>query len=92
MFIIALFGYGLCDLFIGPSQIVGIQDNHAVNVIYAAIIVQGILNVYCKIPVVPEIIDRLKVKLNTVEGDDEHLIYDINDKANDWNAWFFACG
>lgn len=66
MFIIALVGYGIVNLFIGPSKILGVKDSY--EIISAAIFLQGMLNYFSLIPVVPEIIDRLKVKLQTREG------------------------
>lgn len=90
VFVCAMFGLGIAALMIGPSSALGLPDS--VGLISAGVLIQGI---FCALPTimcVPEIIERLTVKLECQEGIDDHIIFAINDKANDANCMLESAG
>lgn len=54
---LCMLGFGICGFLIGPSEWLNFPDNP--YIIAAGILLQGIFNVGCNIPIVPELVDRL---------------------------------
>jgi hypothetical protein len=50
----------------------------------------GLIQVFIFIPIIPEILERMQVAYNIVEGEDEALDNSLNDKVNDAYGLFFA--
>jgi len=50
----------------------------------------GIFQVFVFIPIIPEMLENLQVDLNIVEGEDEAIDNQLNDKVNDAYGFIFA--
>lgn len=90
LFVISIFGFALMALLIGPSQWLKLPDVPAI--ICVGVLGQGVFYVFVNIPIVPELIDRLQWNLKAKEGEDDHILYAINDKVNDANSLMYALG
>jgi hypothetical protein len=51
---------------------------------------QGLFQVYVFLPIIPEIIERVQVKYDIVEGKDEFLDAQLNDSCNDAYGFIYA--
>lgn len=51
---------------------------------------QGAFQIFVFVPVIPEMIERIQYKYGIVEGEDEFLDSQLNDKVNDVYATFYA--
>ena len=65
-FILAMFGFFVSSLMIGPSTAIRLPDTGFI--IATGIIIQGIVKVFTNIPIFPEMIQRLQVELEAKEG------------------------
>ena len=93
-FAVCLLGYALCNLLLGPSLWLHFPDSVWLPVLSFPI--QGVMQVLVFIPVLPEMIERMQVKLKISEGEDEILDGQLNDKINDPQDFegiiqFFSC-
>lgn len=50
----------------------------------------GIFQFFVFIPIIPEMLERVQVELNVVEGEDPELDSAINDKVNDAYGFVYA--
>lgn len=50
----------------------------------------GIFQVFVFIPIIPEMLERMAVTYNIVEGEDEAIDNQLNDKVNDSYGLFYA--
>jgi MFS family permease len=87
-FVIAMFGMSACLLMMGPSNLLDFPDKLWMIVTGFSII--GIFQVFVFIPIIPEMLERLQVDLNIVEGEDPALDNQLNDKVNDAYGFIFA--
>jgi len=88
LFIVASFLLGINLLLLGPSKWFGFPDKPAL--VIAAFPMLGVCQVFVFIPIIPEVYDRLKVKLNIKDGEDEVADSQLNDKVNDAYGFFYA--
>jgi predicted MFS family arabinose efflux permease len=60
MYLIAMFGFGLCNLMLGPTEMFGL-DHHQYSFIISAtsLSLMGIFSVFIFIPIIPEMLERL---------------------------------
>lgn len=69
---IAMLGFGLCMILLGPSVWFGFpQGEAALYPMIAAFPFLGIFQVFVFIPIIPELFERLTYELNIKEGEDE---------------------
>jgi MFS family permease len=87
-FAVCLLGYALCNLLLGPSLWLHFPDSVWLPVLSFPI--QGVMQVLVFIPVLPEMIERMQVKLKISEGEDEILDGQLNDKINDMYGLIYA--
>ena len=73
---------------LGPSSLLGLPE--IVWLPIAAFPLMGIFQVFVFIPIIPEMIERLQVELNIVEGEDEYIDAQLNDKCNDAYGFVYA--
>jgi hypothetical protein len=59
-------------------------------IIIAAFPILGFCQVFIFIPIIPEMLERMMVHYNIVEGMDETLDNNLNDKVNDAYGLFYA--
>lgn len=87
-FVIAMFGFAWVCFLQGPSQLLGFPDNYWL--IIAGFPLMGVFQYFVFIPIIPEMLERLQVDFNIVEGEDEAIDGAINDKVNDAYGFVFA--
>lgn len=81
-FVISMIGFAGCSFLLGPSAFFKFpSDNYWFTV--AAFPCMGIFQVFVFIPIIPEILERLQVDLDIVEGQDTMIDNALNDKVND---------
>lgn len=85
-----MLGLKVSAAMLGPSNTIGMPDK--LIFIIAGAFIQGIFAAFPIMMCVPEIIERLTVKLEAKEGIDDQVINSINDKANDVNVLLESTG
>jgi hypothetical protein len=86
--VIAMIGFGLCCWMMGPSKLLNFPQSLMLIIMgFPAI---GIFQYFVFIPIIPEMLERLQVDMNVVEGEDEELDGAINDKVNDAYGLIYA--
>lgn len=73
---------------LGPSQLLSLPDE--LWIVVSAFPIIGIFQVFIFIPMIPEMLERLQVDLDIVEGEDESVDNALNDKVNDAVGFIFA--
>lgn len=87
-FFIAMVGFSLIGLTLGPSQLLHLPDNY--YFIASGISLQGIFEFFIFVPVLPEMLDRMNVELQLKNGRDDYFISIVNDKCNDAYQLYMA--
>lgn len=87
-FIIAMFGFAICCIMMGPSLMLGLPDNYWIIIMSFPLI--GIFQYFVFIPIIPEMLERVTVGLNAIEGEDLELDAAIYDKVNDAYGFVYA--
>ena len=87
-FVAGFLGMGFCMLFIGPSLIFDFPSSRILKLICFTML--GAWQVCFFIPVIPEMIERLQVELNIVEGKDPYIDMRLNDQCNDAYGMIFS--
>ena len=88
-FFVAMLGFAGCNFLLGPSQFFQFpSDNYWFTV--SAFPALGIFQVFVFIPIIPEMLERLQVDLNVVEGQDANIDNALNDKVNDAYGLIYA--
>lgn len=88
LYVIAMFGFGLCNFLLGPSEILGLPNN--IYIMMSALPIMGVFSVFVFIPIIPEMLERLQVDLNIAEGEDEIVDLRLNDMVNESYTLLFA--
>lgn len=87
-FFIAIVMMGGCMLLMGPSKFLDMPENKWI--IIASFVPLGICQVFVFIPIIPEMLERLQVDLEIIEGQDPTLDGALNDKVNDMYGLIYA--
>jgi len=84
-----MIGFAVACALLGPCNYLGFDSkNYWLQV--ASFPILGIWQVFVFIPIIPEMIERLQVKLEISEGRDEFLDAMLNDKCNDAYGLIYA--
>lgn len=83
-----MIGFALVCALMGPSQMLNLPLN--LWLIISSFPIMGIFQVFVFIPIIPEMIERLQVKLEITEGRDEFLDAMLNDRCNDAYGLVYA--
>lgn len=84
----ALFGFGFTMLLMGPSAMFKFPDY--VGIVIASFPFSGFFQVFLFIPIIPEIVERVQVKLEITAGEDDYVDSMLNDKCNDAYGFIYA--
>lgn len=87
-FCFAIIMMGFCMLLLGPSKVLQIPENKWI--IISSFVPLGICQVFVFIPIIPEMLERLQVDLQIIEGQDPTLDGNLNDKVNDAYGLIYA--
>lgn len=88
-FVIAMFGFTISCLMLGPSKLLNFPDDNQWIVIMG-FPVMGIFQFFVFIPIIPEMLERVQVELDVIEGEDPDMDQAINDKVNDAYGTIYA--
>jgi hypothetical protein len=80
---------------LGPTQYLNLSLTGRDLTITQALVsssffIMGIVQVFVFIPIIPEMLERMQVAYNIVEGEDEALDNSLNDIVNDAYGVFYA--
>lgn len=85
---VAMIGFGFVMFLMGPSKILDLPLKAGLTI--SAFPFLGLFQVFVFIPIIPEMIERMQVKLNIREGEDEYVDAMLNDKCNDMYGLVYA--
>jgi hypothetical protein len=88
LFVLSILGYCVCCILLGPSKFLGLPYNKWIML--SSFPLQGLFQVYVFLPIIPEMIERVQVKYDIVEGEDEFLDAQLNDSCNDAYGFIYA--
>ena len=86
-----MIGFTVCALLMGPSELLGglVEDGSKWS-IKVAFPLLGLMQYFVFVPLIPEMLERVQVDLNLVEGQDTHQLSVLNDKVNDAYGMAYA--
>lgn len=87
-FVIAMFGFAICCFMMGPSSMLNFPSSYWI--IIMAFPLMGVFQYFVFIPIIPEMLERVTVELNAIEGEDPELDAAIYDKVNDAYGFIYA--
>lgn len=88
LFFLSMVGFGVCCFLLGPSELLGFPNSYYLMI--SSLPIMGIFQVFVFIPIIPEMLERLQVDLDIVEGEDELVDLRVNDIVNESYTLLFA--
>lgn len=89
-FVWCFFLYAVSFVLMGPSEFLKLPDE--LWIIVSSMVALGVAMPYIFIGVIPEMIERMRVAHNIVEGQDQLVENSLNDKVNDAYGTIYALG